>query len=102
MVEQVTKSLKKYIFLYKKVRKEKSFSKSHNEVMHKDEFRSRFRHDVDGFKTLLPFNLFTLQIMGDFGDASALFITMESRDKINREQEDYMTTFKTVCDTSVA
>lgn len=101
MLEQVTKPLEEYIFTYKEVRKEKTFSKSrdgivyiqvqlNDDIMDKDAFWSKFRHGVDGFKAQLPSNVIALQVMDDFGDTSALLITMESGDKTYRELEDYM------------
>ena len=101
MVEQVTKPLEEYIFTYKEVRKEKTFSKSrdgivyiqvqlNDEVNNKDEFWSKFKHGISDFKAQLPSNVLALKVMDDFGDTSALLITLESRDKTYRELDDYM------------
>ena len=56
----------------------------------KDEFWSKFKHGVGNFKAQLPSNVLAIQVMDDFGDTSALLITMESKDKTYRELEDYM------------
>ena len=101
MVEQVTKPLEEYIFTYKEVRKEKTFSKSrdgivyiqvqlNDELNNKDEFWSKFKHGISDFKGQLPSNVLAVQVVDDFGDTSALLITMESEDKTYRELEDYM------------
>lgn len=101
MLEQVTKPLEEYIFTYKEVKKAKTFSKSRDGIVYiqvelnddlnnKDEFWSKFKHGVSGFKTELPSNVLALQVMDDFGDTSALLITMESEDKTYRELDDYM------------
>ncbi len=101
MVEQVTKPLEEYIFSYKEVRNEKTFSKSRDgivyiqvelneEIKNKDEFWSKFKHGVSEFKAQLPQNVLALQVIDDFGDTSALLITMESEDKTYRELDDYM------------
>lgn len=105
MLEQVAKPLEEYIFSYKEVRKEKTFSKSrdgivyiqvqlNDEVNNKDEFWSKFRHGVSDFKSQLPSNVLALQVIDDFGDTSALLITMESEDKTYRELDDYMDDLK--------
>lgn len=101
MVEQVTKPLEEYIFTYKEVKKEKTFSKSrdgiayiqvelNDDLNNKDEFWSKFKHGVSQFKTQLPSNVLALVVQDDFGDTSALLITMESEDKTYRELDEYM------------
>lgn len=105
MVEQVTKPLEDYIFTYKEVKKEKTFSTTRDgiafiqvelidELTNKDEFWSKFKHGVAGFKAQLPSNVLAVQVMDDFGDTSALLVTMESRDKTYRELSDYMDDLK--------
>lgn len=101
MVEQVTKPLENYIFTYKEVKKEKTFSTTRDGIVfvqvelnddlnNKDEFWSKFKHGVAAFKSELPPNVLAVQVMDDFGDTSALLITMESKDKTYRELSDYM------------
>ena len=101
MEEQVTKPLEKYIFTYKEVKKEKTVSYSkdglaiiqvelNDELMNKDEFWSKFKHGVQGFKNQLPEGVLAIQVNDDFGDTSALLLAMESEDKTYRELNDYM------------
>lgn len=101
MIEQVTKPLEDYIFSYKEVKKEKSFSTNrdgivyiqvelNDEVNNKDEFWSKFKHGISGFKSQLPSNVLAVQVLDDFGDTSALLITMESQDKTYRELKNYI------------
>ena len=101
MEEQVTKPLEKYIFTYKEVKKEKTVSYSkdglsiiqvelNDELMNKDEFWSKFKHGVQGFKMQLPDGVLAIQVNDDFGDTSALLLAMESQDKTYRELNDYM------------
>lgn len=101
MVEQVAKPLEDYIFSYKEVKKEKTFSRSrdgivyiqvqlNDELNNKDEFWSKFKHGISGFKSWLPSNVLAVQVMDDFGDTSALLIAMESEEKTYRELDDYM------------
>lgn len=101
MVEQVTKPLEDYIFSYKEVKKEKTISKSRDGIVYiqvelnddlnnKDEFWSKFKHGIATFKSQLPSNVLAVQVMDDFGDTSALLITMESGEKTYRELDEYM------------
>lgn len=101
VAEQVAKPLEQYIFTYKEVRKEKTFSNSrdgivyiqvqlNDEVEDKDAFWSKFKHGISGFKAKLPQNVLAMQVLDDFGDTSALLITVESEDKTYRELNDYM------------
>lgn len=72
MVEQVTKPLEDYIFSYKEVKKEKTFSTTrdgivfvqvelNDELNNKDEFWSKFKHGVATFKSQLPPNVLAIQ-----------------------------------------
>lgn len=99
--EQVTKPLENYIFTYKEVNKQKtkSFSRAgmsiiqvelNDDINDKDEFFSKFKHGINGFKAQLPRGVIAVQVNDDFGDTSALLITMESDDKTYREMHDYM------------
>lgn len=101
MTEQVTKPLEDYIFSYKEVKKEKTFSTTrdgivfiqvelNDELKDKDTFWSKFKHGMASFKAQLPSNVLAVQVLDDFGDTSALLITMESKDKTYRELSDYM------------
>ena len=101
MEEQVTKPLENYIFTYKEVKKEKTYSMSrdgivyiqvqlNDELNNKDEFWSKFKHGVQNFKSELPQNVVAIAVQDDFGDTSSLLITMESNEKTYRELNDYM------------
>lgn len=103
--EEVTKPLEDYIFTYKEVKKAKTKSYSRNgmsiiqvelndNLNNKDEFWSKFKHGINGFKQNLPHGVLAVQVNDDFGDTSALLITMESDDKTYRELHDYMTALK--------
>ena len=101
MEEQVTKPLEKYIFTYKEVKKEKTISYSkdglsiiqvelNDNLTNKDEFWSKFKHGVQGFKNELPDGVLAIKVNDDFGDTSALLLAMESDEKTYRELNDYM------------
>lgn len=101
--EQVTKPLEDYIFTFKEVKKEKTKSYSRNGMSivqielnddvdgaDKENFWSRFKLGVQQFRAKLPSGVAAVVVNDDFGDASSLLITMESRDKTYRELGDYM------------
>lgn len=101
MAEQVAKPLENYIFTYKEVKKEKTYSMSRDGIVYvmveleddvtdKDAFWSKFKHGVQTFKSSLPQNVMAVAVNDDFGDTSALLITMESDQKTYRELSDYM------------
>ena len=103
--EEVTKPLEDYIFSYKEVRKDKTVSTSkdgmviiqvqlNDDLNNKDEFWSKFKHGINDFKAQLPKSVMGVQVMDDFGDTSALLISMESKDKTYRELNDYMDDLK--------
>lgn len=61
-----------------------------DDLNNKDEFWSKFKHGIATFKSQLPSNVLAVQVMDDFGDTSALLITMESEEKTYRELDEYM------------
>ncbi|MBQ8443317.1 MAG: efflux RND transporter permease subunit, partial [Bacteroides sp.] len=103
--EQVAKPLEDYIFSYKEVKKNKTHSTSrdgmvliqvqlNDDLNNKDEFWSKFKHGVEQFKMQLPQGVLAVQVMDDFGDTSALLISLESEDKTYRELNEYMDELK--------
>ena len=103
--EQVAKPLDEFMFTYNEVRRDKTYTTSNygmlimmvelNEsVMNKDEVWSKIKHGLTGFKQTLPTGVLAVIPNDDFGDTSALLITLESDDKTYRELEDYLTTLE--------
>lgn len=99
--QQVTKPLENYIFTYKEVKKEKTKSFSQNglsiiqielndDLQDQAAFWAKFKHGMSDFKATLPQGVLAVQVNDDFGDTSALLITMESQDKTYRELKEYM------------
>ena len=93
---QVTKPLEDFIFQYKDVNKERTTSLSRdglsvitlmlNENQNdKNGFYNKLRHDVAAFASSLPDGVMSVEVNDDFGDVSALLITMESDTKTYRE-----------------
>lgn len=96
--EQITKPLEDFVFSYKEIRKDKTFSQSKSGLVvlnieldenlkDKDAFWSKFKHGLDVFKEQLPDGLLSLQAYDDFGETSAILMTLESKDKSYRELE---------------
>ena len=65
-----------------------------DDLNNKDEFWSKFKHGINNFKGELPLGVLAIQVIDDFGDTSALLISMESEDKTYRELNDYMDDLK--------
>lgn len=98
--DQVAKPLQEYVFTYKEIKKQKTTVRCRdgmayiqvelNDDLHnKDEFWSKFKHGINAFKAQLPKNVLAVLVLDDFGDTSALLITMESSDKTYSELSDY-------------
>jgi len=98
--EQLTKPLEGFVFEYKEIDKEKTFSQSkdglsiinielNENVKDKDAFWSKFKHNLRNFKQKLPSGVLALNALDDFGETSALLITMESADETYRRLQQY-------------
>lgn len=99
--KQLTKPLEKYLFSYKEIKKNRTYSISkdglaiivvelNDKVKNKDEFWSKFRHGLTEFKHSLPSGVVALMANNDFGETSALLISIESKDKTYRELEQHL------------
>lgn len=102
---EVAKPLEDYIFSYKEVNKRKTTTtcqdglvmikvQLNDELNDKEAFWAKFKHGVNTFKSQLPSGVLAVIVNDDFGDASALLITLESEDKTYRELNDYMDDLK--------
>ena len=103
--QEVTKPMEDYIFTYRDVSKKKTSSTSmsgmsvvqvqlNDEIYNKEEFWAKFKHGVNEFQAQLPKGVVAVVVLDDFGDSSALLITMESDDKTYRQLADYMDALK--------
>lgn len=104
--EQVTKPLEEYLFTFKEVDKEHTYSYSKEgivyvyveldlSVMNQAEVWSKIRHGLKDFKSQLPAGVLAVVVVDDFGNTSSLLITMDSKDKTYREMAGYMDVLKT-------
>ncbi|MFA6820379.1 MAG: efflux RND transporter permease subunit, partial [Bacteroidaceae bacterium] len=100
--EQLTKPLEKFLWGFKEIKKRKTYSETkdgmcyvfvelNDDVKNKDEFWSKFKIRLQQFKGNLPSGVLALIANDDFGDTSAMLITLESKDKTYRELHNYMT-----------
>lgn len=100
--EQLTKPLEEFLFSYKEIDRKMTYSVTSDGmvvvyvtlnaevVKSDDEFWSKFRQDVNGFKSSLPSGVAGIFTSNDFGQTSALLISVESKDKTYRELEGYL------------
>lgn len=99
--EQLTKPLEQFIFGFEEVKKSETVSQSrdgavfivvelNDNVKNKDEFWTKFKHRLAAFKGQLPSGVLHLQANDDFGDTSALLITLESEQKTYKELDGYL------------
>jgi len=99
--EKLTKKVENYIFGYEEVKKSETYSYSkeglmiifvelNDNIQNSDKFWSKLRHGLDELKMQLPTGVLALVGNNDFGDTSALLITMSSESKSYRELEEIM------------
>lgn len=99
--EQLAKPLERFLFTYKEVNKAKTYTQSqdgmvymmvelNDDVHNKDEVWSKIKHGVADFKLQLPSGVLALVVNDDFGDTSALLISLQSESKTYRELEHYL------------
>ena len=98
---RVTKPLEDFVFTYAEVDKKKTTSTTRDglaivqvtlddDVSDKDAFWSKFKHGVQVLKNSLPAGVVAVLVMDDFGDASAILLTLESENKTYREMSEYL------------
>ena len=99
--EQLAKPLEQFLMTYKEVKRAKTTSTSQNgmcyvmvelndDVNDKDEVWSKVKHGLAAFKMQLPAGVAAVVTNDDFGDTSALLITLDSDTRSYRELKGYM------------
>ncbi|MCM1490624.1 MAG: efflux RND transporter permease subunit [Muribaculum sp.] len=101
--QEVLKPLQDYVFSYKEVNKKKTTAQvSDGMVMifvtlddnvgteESDQFWDKFKLGMDEVKAGLPAGVLAVQTISDFGNTSALLLTMQGKDKSYRELHEYM------------
>lgn len=103
--QQLTTAVERYLFSFKEIKKEKTYSQSkdgmmivfvelNDNVKNTDEFWSKLKHGLSNFKAQLPPGVLALIADNDFGETSALLITLESDQKSYRQLENYLNTLE--------
>lgn len=106
--EQLTKQVENYIFGFKEVKKAKTYSESkegqmiiyvelNDNVKNSDEFWSKLKHGLAELKQTLPPGVIALIGNNDFGDTSALLITLSSDTKSYKDLENELKKLKSEC-----
>ncbi len=101
MEQQVLKPLENYVFSFKEVNKVKTtanatdgmvmiFVELDDKITDTDPFWNTFSRELSNVKTQLPPGVLAVEVISNFGDTSAILLTMESEDKTYRELGDYM------------
>ncbi|HEX3006538.1 MAG TPA: efflux RND transporter permease subunit, partial [Bacteroidales bacterium] len=106
--EQLTKVVENYIFGYQEIKKAKTYSYSREGVMYifvelndnvknADQFWSKIKHGLSELKMSLPTGVLALVANSDFGDTSALLITLSSDSKSYKEMEEQLKKLEAEC-----
>ncbi|OJU41355.1 MAG: acriflavine resistance protein B, partial [Bacteroidales bacterium 45-6] len=99
--ERLTKPLEEYLFRYKEVKKNNTYSYSKNgvayvyveledNVKNKDEVWSKIKHGLLALKQTLSPEVQAIIVNDDFGDTSTLLLTISSKTKTYRQLEQYV------------
>jgi multidrug efflux pump subunit AcrB/outer membrane protein TolC len=106
--EQLTKQVENYLFGFKEVKKKDTYSESkdgmmiiyvelNDDVKNADGFWSKLKHGLSEFKSSLPSGVVALVANSDFGDTSALLISLSSDTKGYKEMEEQLKKLKSEC-----
>ncbi|MCM1451169.1 MAG: efflux RND transporter permease subunit [Clostridium sp.] len=101
--QEVLKPLQDYVFSFKEVNKEKTTAQASDGMVmifvtlddnvgkvSSDQFWDKFKLGMDNVKASLPAGVLAVRTISDFGNTSALLLTMQGKDKTYRELHDYM------------
>lgn len=105
---QLTRVVENYIFGYQEVKKEKTYSQSKEGIMYifvelndnvknPDQFWSKLKHGLSELKMTLPTGVVALVANSDFGDTSALLITLSSDSRDYKEMEQQLKKLEAEC-----
>ncbi len=106
--KQLTDAVENYIFGYKEIKKAKTYSYSREGIMYifvelnddvknADQFWSKLRHGLSELKMTLPTGVAALIANTDFGDTSALLITLSSDTKSYKDLEEQLKKLESEC-----
>ena len=97
---QVARPLERYVFTFKEVDRSKTTTQSMNGMCFMKVYFDRnlqnlapvwnkVKHGINEYKSQLPTGVAAVIVKDDFGDASALLVTLESNERNYRELADY-------------
>lgn len=106
--EQLTKQVENYLFGFKEVKKKDTYSESkdgmmiiyvelNDNVTDADEFWSKLKHGLNEFKSTLPPGVAALIANSDFGDTSAMLVSLTSDTKGYKDMEEELKKLKAEC-----
>jgi multidrug efflux pump subunit AcrB/outer membrane protein TolC len=106
--DQLTRAVENYIFSYQEVNKEKTYSLSKEGVMYvfvelndnvknADQFWSKIRHGLNELKMTLPTGVLALIANTEFGETSAILITLSSDTRSYKEMEEQVKRLEAEC-----
>ena len=105
---QLTRVVENYIFGFQEIKKAKTYSHSkegmmyifvelNDDVKNSDQFWSKLKNGLDDLKMTLPTGVIALIVNSDFGDTSALLITLSSDTRSYKELEEQLRKLETEC-----
>ncbi|HEY4785809.1 MAG TPA: efflux RND transporter permease subunit [Bacteroidales bacterium] len=105
---QLTRVVENFIFGYQEIKKAKTYSYSREGVMYifvelndnvknADQFWSKLKHGLAELKMTLPTGVLALIANSDFGDTSALLITLSSDSQSYKELEEQLKKLEAEC-----
>ncbi|MEI6885749.1 MAG: efflux RND transporter permease subunit [Bacteroidota bacterium] len=106
--KELTTVVENYLFGYQEVKKAKTYSYSREGIMYifvelndnvknADQFWSKLKHGLAELKMTLPSGVLALIANSDFGDTSALLITLSSDTKSYKELEEQLKKLESDC-----
>jgi multidrug efflux pump len=101
MENQVAVPIENYLFSFQEIDKKKTYSQSkegityifveiNENVTDPSKFWSKVKHGLNYLKPQLPSDLYGMFVNDDFGNTSAMLISLESGTKSYKEMQDYM------------
>ncbi|MGE5424419.1 MAG: efflux RND transporter permease subunit [Syntrophothermus sp.] len=105
---QLTRVVENYIFSYSEVKKTRTYSQSKDGIMYifvelnddvknADQFWSKMKHGLAEMKQTLPPGVIALIANSDFGDTSALLISLSSETKSYKDLEEELKKLEAEC-----
>ncbi|HPI21447.1 MAG TPA: efflux RND transporter permease subunit, partial [Candidatus Kapabacteria bacterium] len=101
MENQIAQPIEDYLFTFKEVNKKKTYSQSkdgityffveiNDNVKNPPDFWAKIKHGLNVLKAKLPKDLYDIFVNDDFGNTSAMLISLESDTKSYKELNDIM------------